>query len=220
MVDETIACVDTIEYFCYVSRNKVDQLYQQLDPQADYEITEQTQQQTDLKTEWKIGQILTLFSAGRSYGKSSVLQREAKVKRTYLEKLEQVMRALTQNTPIPHVSDLEVEGHERSPYYHYAGRFRIGEPISALLTDTVVTVSSTIGVRTLLLDCSLRNFSEGPQPDGTFALNSANARFFRQDLELNMTTVFLLLEVAEHRVIGSPLFFKLSLPATDRLTML
>ena len=29
-----------IEYFCYVSRNKVDQLYEQLNPEADYELTE------------------------------------------------------------------------------------------------------------------------------------------------------------------------------------
>ena len=213
-------CVDAIEYFCYVSRNKVDQLYQQLDPQADYEVTEQTQQQTDVKTDWKIGQVLTLFSAGRSYGKSSVLQREAKIKRTYLEKLEHVMRALARDTSIPHMSDLELEGHEPSAYYHYTGRFRISEPALEPLTDAVVTVTSSIGARTLLLDCSLRNFSEGPQPDGTFAINSANARFFRQGLELTMTTVFLLLAEQEHRVIGSPLFLKLSLPSADRLTIL
>jgi hypothetical protein len=219
-VYDTVVCVEAIEYFCYISRNKVDQLYQQLDPQADYEVTEQTQQQTDVKTDWKIGQVLTLFSAGRSYGKSSVLQREAKVKRTYLEKLEQVMRALARDASIPDISDLEAKGHVPSPHYHYTGRFRISKPIVEPFTDAVVTLTSPIGARTLLLDCSLRNFSEGPQPDGTFALNSANARFFRQDLELTMTTVFLLLAEQEHRVIGSPLFLKLSLSSTDRMTML
>lgn len=212
--------MSSIEYFCYVSRNKVDQLYQQIDPQADYEVTELAKEETDRKSDWKVGQVLTLFSAGRSYGKKSVLQREAKVKRTYLEKLERVLHALTEDTPIPPATDLDRWDADRVAYYHHTGRFRVAQHDFDLRTDAVVTLTTSVGNRQLLLDCSLRNFSEGPMPDGRFALNSANERFFRRDLELTMTTVFLALEVGQLRVVGSPLFLKLVLPASDGMTML
>lgn len=214
--------MSVIEYFCYVSRNKIDQLYQQLDPQADCEVTELAKQETDRKSDWKVGQVLTLFSVGRSYGKSSVLQREMKVKRTYLEKLERVMLALAGDAPIPPVTDLHRWDMDLAAYYHYTGSFRVvaTQQELDLRTDAVVTLSSSIGDCQLLLDCSLRNFSEGPLPDGRFAVNSANERFFRRDLALTMTTVFLLLEVNQARVVGSPLFLKLALPTSDRLTML
>ncbi len=213
--------VSVIEYFCYVSRNKIDQLYQQLDPHADYEVTELAKQETDRKSDWKVGQVLALFSVGRSYGKNSVLQREMKVKRTYLEKLERVMLALSEDTPIPPVTDLNRGDIDLATYYHHTGSFRVAtEREFDLQTDAVVTLRSCIGERELLLDCSLRNFSEGPLPDGRFLLNSANERFFRQDLALTMTTVFLLLEANQSRVVGSPLFLKLALPTSDRMTML
>ena len=212
--------MNAIEYFCYVSRNKIDQLYQQLDPQADYEVTELAEQETDRRSDWKTGQVLALFSAGRSYGKKSVLQREAKIKRTYLEKLERVMLALAAETPIPPASDLDRWDMDLSAYYHHTGEFRVEQQDFELRIDTVVELISYVGERSLLLDCSLRNFSEGPLPDGSFALNSANHRFFRSGMVLTMTTVFLLLEVGQSRVVGSPLFLKLSLPLSDRLTML
>jgi hypothetical protein len=213
--------VSVIEYFCYISRNKIDQLYQQLDPQADYEVTELAKQETDRKTDWRVGQVLALFSVGRSYGKNSVLQREMKVKRTYLEKLERVMLALAEDTVIPPVMDLNRRDMDLAAYYHHTGSFRVAtESELDLRTDAVVTLSSSIGDRELLLDCSLRNFSEGPLPDGRFVLNSANERFFRRDLALTMTTVFLLLQVDQSRMVGSPLFLKLALPTSDRLTML
>ncbi|ALG08470.1 hypothetical protein [Kibdelosporangium phytohabitans] len=212
--------MSAIEYFCYVSRNKIDQLYQQIDPEADYEITELAKQETDRKTDWKTGQILKLFSAGRSYGKKDVLQREAKVKQTYLEKLERVMFALATETPIPAASELDRWDMGLSSYYHHTGVFRFESKPIEPSTNTVVTLVSSIGQRRLLLDCSLRNFSEGPRPDGTFDLNSANDRFFRGDMSMTMTTVFLLLEAGQSRVIGSPLFLKLSLPESDWMTML
>ncbi|ONI75244.1 hypothetical protein ALI144C_41675 [Actinosynnema sp. ALI-1.44] len=212
--------MSAIEYFCYVSRNKIDQLYQQVDPEAEYEVTELAKQETDRKSDWKVGQVLKLFSSGRSYGKKDVLQRERKVKQTYLEKLERVMLALASETAIPAASDLDRWDAGLSAYYHHSGVFRFGQGIADLSTSAVVTLKSSIGQRPLLLDCSLRNFSEGPQADGSFQLTSANNRFFSEGMPLTMTTVFLLLEAGQSRVVGSPLFLKLSVPETDWMTML
>lgn len=68
--------------------------------------------------------------------------------------------------------------------------FRVSEPLSTPHVDAVVTLETDVADRPLLLDCSLRNFSEGPQADGSFGLTSTNTRFFRGGLELPMTTIF------------------------------
>src|SRR5262249_40178798 len=69
-----------VEYFCYISRNKVDQLYQQLDPNADYELKEIEQKDStitaDARANLGIGSIISLFRVGGSYGKKGRIQRE------------------------------------------------------------------------------------------------------------------------------------------------
>jgi hypothetical protein len=64
--------------------------------------------------------------------------------------------------------------------------------------------------RKLVLDCSLRFFSNGNQPDGTFQMNSLNNRFFSEGMPLTLESVFILLGQNDREVIGSPLFLKLS----------
>lgn len=82
---------DALDYFCYVSRNKVDQLYAQLDPEVDYDLTEtRTKEHTvtaDAHADWSILHVVKLFKAGGTYGRKGVIQREAKVKQTYMSKL-------------------------------------------------------------------------------------------------------------------------------------
>ena len=48
-------------------------------------------------------------------------------------------------------------------------------------------------------------------------VNSANTRFFGGEIPLEMTTVFVLLEATPERIVGSPLFLKLSLPSAETL---
>lgn len=213
-----------IEYFCYISRGKVDQLYEQVDPEAQYEITELRSTTTttngQLDTNWGVPQVITLFKVGGSYGRSGLIQREARVKLSYLHKLERVLLALAAERP---VRDLAGPGHEEPTapsYYHYSGKFRVASPVPSH-TGSVVTVTADLDDgRRLELDCSLRNFSEGPLPDGSFDINSANMRFFQEGMALRMTTVFLLLDATPERFVGTPLFLKLALPADDRMTAL
>lgn len=212
------------EYFCYISRNKVDQLYQQLNPDADYELTEISEKEStisaDAHADWGIGNILSLFRIGGSYGKKGRIQREAKIKTSYMTKLESVTLALTKQATIPPATAISATEPPDSGIFHHSGQFQVTEPLSNPHVDTVITLATDLSGRPLLLDCSLRNFSEGPLADGTFALSSANARFFEADVSLNMTTIFFLLEWSEHRLVGSPLFLKLALDSHDLMTSL
>lgn len=205
----------TLDYFCYISRNKVDQLYEQIDPEAAYEITETKMRERSVSAEaglsWGIPHLLSLFRAGGTYGRKGVIQREAKVKETYIQKLKVVLSELARDAPIPPLNDLPAPDESKSRYRHFHGPFQMDGPVANPRVDSVVTLGSAQGTRELLLDCSLRNFSEGPMPDGTFMLNSANARFFQGDVTLSMTTVFIVLDLRPGKVVGSPLFLKLSM---------
>ncbi|MEO3812167.1 hypothetical protein ABGB17_24490 [Sphaerisporangium sp. B11E5] len=211
-----------IAYFCYISRNKIDQLYEQVDPGALNEVVETRSRENTVKADavadWGVPQVVTLFKGGAGYGRTGRVQREVKVKQSYTEKLRKVLVALAHERPIPPLEALAAG--VCAPYFHHSGMFKVAKPLDDPTVDGLVTITGKAGGRRLLLDCSLRNFSEGPLPDGTFSVNSANARFFTKDLALPLTTVFLLLEHGPHRVVGSPLFLRVSLPASDRLTAL
>ena len=199
----------SLDYFCYVSRNKVDQLYEQINSEAAFEITESKTRETsanaEAKLSWGIPHILSLFRIGGTYGRKEIIQREAKLKETYIGKLEMVLAALAKEAPIPPLAGVPTDDEPTSAYRHFHGSFRLDRPVADPRVDTVITLCSEAGTQEVLLDCSLRNFRESPMPDGTFMLNSANARFFSTDLALSMTTVFIVLELRPGRVIGSPL---------------
>jgi hypothetical protein len=213
-----------IEYFCYVSRNKVDQLYEQLNPEADYELTELRQNETSLSADahmdWGIGQLLSLFRIGGTYGKKGMIQRELKIKQSYMTKLEMVSLALAKQAPILPATEISQDPSTSSGWFHHSGLFRVETSVSNPRVDAIVTLTTPLQDRLLLLDCSLRNFSEGPLADGTFVLSSANARFFLADTTLAMTTMFLLIESSATRVVGSPLFLKITVDSADRMTAL
>ncbi|MET9730452.1 hypothetical protein ABZZ79_07265 [Streptomyces sp. NPDC006458] len=213
-----------VSYFCYISRNKVDQMYAQIDPSVDDEVTELRSTEHSLgaraDVNWGIPHVVQLFQTGGTYGRKGFVQREVKVKETYLTKLRHVLLSVAGEEDIPGVAELLRETGRRAGCYHHAGKFRVTEPVTERTVDGVITIASEVAGRPLLLDCSLRNFSEGPLPDGSFNVSSANRRFFDQDLELSMTTVFLLLEATPERLVGTPLFLKLSLPPTDPMTAL
>jgi hypothetical protein len=205
-----------LDYFCYISHGKVDSLYEQLDPKAYYEISESKSKTVDVSVSahanWGIGHIISLFKVGGTYGRKGVMQYDTKIKQGYIEKLRSVLAALVDESAILPLDDSNDLQAMPTRYYHYTGQFQVESPIEdgKLNNDRVVTLISRVGVRVLLLDASLRYFSEGPLPDGTFSVTSSNYRFFTGDTRLTMTCVLVLLEVTPDRLVGSPLFLKLS----------
>lgn len=214
-----------LEYFCYISRSKVDQLYEQIQPGANDEVTELRSSETTIGGGANVGlgvkEIGAIFKAGATYGRKGLIQRETKVKSSYVEKLERVLLEAARKRPIPDATTA-IGDETGAGFFYYRGRF-LADAVDLAGSGTrgVATIASELpDGRRMLLDCSLRFFSEGTLPDGTFTLNSANARFFEGDISLKMATVFLLLDSRNDRVVGSPLFLKLELASNNDMTAL
>lgn len=205
---------DVVDYICYISRTKVDSLHAQLDPERSSEFTEQVISEQsgvrDLRMGLSLGNILSLFNGGLTYGRKNVIQRERTVKLAYIDKLRDVLLTIAaDHGDVPDIREAISSG-QSGTYYFYDGPFRIEIPVENPTSADIVTLRSSFCGRTLLLDCSLRFFSEGPEPDGTFLLHSGNYRFFAGQLQMRMSTVFALLGVQGTDVVGTPLYLQLS----------
>lgn len=201
-----------MEYFCYISRRKVDKLLANLESNRyeSWKESEHKESQLNTKASGGLGVsgVLSLFKGEASYGRKGTIQFEKEVKRTYLNKLQTVLEALAMT---PGVFSLPNNFAQiRSLYYHYVGDFSPTEPVSTPQPETIVTIQSMLTPNTaLLLDCSLRFFSESTTPDGNFMLHSGNDRFFKSDISLCFETIFVMLQHREKELIGTPLFLKL-----------
>jgi hypothetical protein len=202
-------------YFCYISRAKVDQLFNNLAPVVADEWVEQSTSEDipilETQRDWDVAQIVTLFKTGPTYGRKGVIQREQKLKRHYVEKLRKILVAITEQAPIPSLQKCLAEGNLRNLYRHYTGSFTVDTPISGTsLSTTVISLVSPLDQGRLVLDCSLRFFSDGNQPDETFQVHSANYRFFEHKLPLTFESVFILLNRSDQEIFGTPLYLRLS----------
>lgn len=203
-----------MDYFCYISRSKIDQLFHTLNPEDPDEWTEQqsTEQHLDsnVNADLNLARIVSLFKAGISYGRKGVIQRERKIKLEYTEKLRRVLAALARQAPIPSLSRALASGQFTSLYFHHAGTYTVAQAVTQPEATPLVSLQSSIGETTLSVDCSLRFFSEGNEPDGQFVFNSINGRFFAGKIPLQMESVFMLLHRTPNEVIGTPLYLKLA----------
>lgn len=211
-----------MDYICYLSRSKVDGLHAQLQPEQFHDITEQTITEAsdtrDVQAGLSVGNIVSLFKGGITYGRKNVIQRERKVKVAYVEKLREVLLNIAvDHGNVPDIAEALATGRRDSVFYFHEGPFRVETPVSSPTVADVVTLRSSAGTHALLLDCSLRYFSEGPEPDGTFLLHSGNHRFFTGGMSLAMSGVFVLLGIQQDQVLGSPLYLQLSASGMNAL---
>jgi len=206
-----------MEYFCYVSRDKVDQLFHNYFPGESDERQEIQTVENDVGTNvdagLSVGGILSLFKGGITYGRKGAIQRERKVKMQYTEKLRKVLLVVAKEKPIPSLANALQSDKLQSLCYHHEGAFSLKEPINSdVKSNKIITICTKVLSHQLLLDCSLRFFSEGNEPDGTFQIKSATSRFFTEQLELQFATIFVLLGRKGKDIIGTPLFLKLEVP--------
>jgi hypothetical protein len=206
-----------MEYFCYISRSKVDQLFQSFGFEDIDEITETKTSEQKIESsanlDLSFARIIDLFKAGVTYGRAGTLQREKKIKTTYVMKLHQVLREINkEQTILSFTKSLPLSNPEPTLYrwYQHKGFFRVEKPIESATSDKIISIYTDVLSRKLLLDCSLRFFSEGNAPDGTFAINSSNSRFFDGTIPLQFETIFMVLGQKGNDFIGTPLFLLLS----------
>lgn len=209
-----------MDYFCYVSRTKVDQLFSSI-PEGKYDQwieKESREGSSNITGEagLSLGGVLSLFKGNATYGRKGSIQRERTIKVHYLEKLRKVLLAIADEQPIPSLGQVLKRGQFTSLYVHYQGLFKAeGSLTGKTESNKVITLRSGFQGCTVLLDCSLRFFSEGNDPDGTFSVHSGNARFFMGQVDLTFETIFIALSLKGTVVHGSPLFLKLKV---DRST--
>jgi hypothetical protein len=202
-----------VDYICYISRSKVDSLLSILEPEQFGEVTEQVTNErsrsTELKTGLSVAAIGNLFGGGITYGRRDVIQRERKVKTAYVHKLNDVLLAIAaDHGDIPDLHDVISGAAPPAIYVYFEGRFT-ADPLSrSPNVSEVVTLRSDVSGRPLLLDCSLRYFSES-STEGPFLLHSGNSGFFLSGRALHLSGVLVLMDADGDEVYGSPLYLKL-----------
>jgi hypothetical protein len=202
-----------MDYFCYISRAKVDQLYETAAPEAVDEWIERQSGQRNVDTKASAGLSLAgiakLFSGEVGYGVQRGTEKEWKARVNPVEKLGVVLTAIAaDHGEIPALEDC-LRTQSFPLYIFHAGEFRVTAPLDDDPTpDRVVTLQSSLDTAALLLDCSLRFFSETDE-SGRIVIHSGNYRFFQSGMPLTFETVFLFLNRDGSDVFGSPLFLRL-----------
>jgi hypothetical protein len=200
-----------MDYICYISRTKIDQLHQQVDSALIDDVKEQFS--TELSRVGELGIFppkFLGFKGGLTYGRKNTIQLERKVKTAYVEKLRDVIMAIyADHGDIPDIGEAVAVGDLNTIFYYYDGLFSaepfpFGAPITA---STIVQIKSKTESFTLSLDCSLRFFSEASDTD---LIHSGNSYFFRGGAVVRMAGVFIFLSREKGNLFGSPLYLKLS----------
>jgi hypothetical protein len=179
-----------VEYFCYISRDKLDQLFT-LHPDV------QVQQEC-------IPEIRAVIDSVAGYGRSDILQRNAEKKREYVRQLKETLRRCAgQIQPFVGMQSTELA----TGLYWYRGEFFVDDLDTEQLMARLVSHTDQ---GKLILYCSLGNFSDEPVRNGSPFLHSTNYAFFRDKLKIMFECAFYLLSASEGTFTGSPLFLKLA----------
>src|SRR5690348_15031130 len=125
-----------MDYICYVSRQKVDHLYDQIEP-AELAAGLSYLSNTYDGHNGKIPPAAAFaLNHGLTYGRPKALQLERKVKAKYVEKLRDVLTSLYANeSEIIDFRSAIDSGSRKSIYYFHEGAFRCTPPlINVLIT--------------------------------------------------------------------------------------
>ena len=200
-----------MDYFAYISRSKIDQLYESAAPEAADTWTERETRQRSVEAKASAGLSLAgiakLFGGEVGYGSGMGVERERTMSVKYVEKLGVVLTTIAaERGEIPSLEECARTG-TYPLYMHHRGQFRVAEPVLDTSADQVVTLRSDAADYSLLLDCSLRYFSAATDA-GELMVHSGNAGFFSGRWPLTLETVFVLLHRDGSEVFGSPLYLR------------
>jgi hypothetical protein len=206
-----------VDYICYLSRPKVDQLHEQIESSVYSDMKERLT--TELSRAGHLGafnsalQVLGPLNAGITYGRKDTIQFERKLKVAYVDKLREVLLAIySDHGDIPDITSIDLEHPPETIYYYYEGDFRCS-PLTRINPSSIAQLVSKQDGLSIELDCSLRYFSESSS--GT-VVHSGNRMFFDGTVIVRLAGVFLLLGIESSRILGSPLYLKLVAPK-DRI---
>jgi hypothetical protein len=183
----------TIEYYCYISAAKVDQLL------GDFE---QDSNSPAAHVGYSNSGSDNRATPTISYGRPDVFQRDAQRKRKYALRLDRLLRTVA---PSVRLFRWEQKSDAHS-LYRCSQQFRVVDVDEHNLMAKIVAEQDA---SSLVLHCSLSNFSHTTIYKGKPCFQSTNYGFFRDRNPMFFDTVFLLTSVDEQIFFGSPLYLKL-----------
>ena len=204
-----------MEYFCYISQNKVDQLIEQIDDYTADTVTEEKITEKHRSVNPGLKNIFLLLNLGIVFGKKDRISVSKVKKETIVQKLKRVIYYISSNQIIPDLKDcVENKKSFTSIYYTYFGTFKVSTHnnsfayLESLMSDSWY----------LKLACSMKYFSDmGVDSDGNYSPHSGNIMFFDGTISPVFRTIFILQDVKENVLFGTPLF--LSLQPIDSLNI-
>lgn len=211
---------DMLKYYCYISQNKIDDLYMQ----TAYGNVEQKeiQKKIDLDISMDTSKdrfsILSLLGTDLNYGANGVIQFNKKEKIQYARKLDEVIRVLEKENQINHLSMNASTFQLNSLYYFITARFHVADSSNIIeeqgFVDGIVKIESDVisesGIK-LSLACSMKYFSD-TRLNGKYMIHSGNYHFFKENVKIEFDTVFMLtnFDTEKKTIYGSPLFLAIS----------
>lgn len=209
-----------MKYYCYISDNKINNLYSQLEEGMvdEIEVTHELNSDAGLETSDKAS-ILSLLGVDVKFGIEGRLQYAQNKKITLAQKLKKVLEYLEKNNKISSIKKIKKSS---NLFFYYNGHFYFDDSplfkidinayadgIAILSSDLGDSIPSLSGYK-LQLACSASNFGD-TRLNGKYQLNSANYHFFKNSSVIKFDTIFIVNEINESKktIYGSPLFLAL-----------
>lgn len=215
-----IGGTNMLKYYCYISQNKIDNLYMQT--KSGNVEKKEIQKKIDLDISADTSKdrfsILSFLGTDLSYGANGVIQFNKSEKIQYARKLEEILRVLEKENQIQYLNSNVPSFQLNSLYYYTTARFRVADSSNVIedhgFVDGIVKIESdTVSENGIKLSfaCSMKYFSD-TRSNGKYMIHSGNYYFFKENTKVKFDTVFMLTNFdAEEKIIyGSPLFLAIS----------
>lgn len=209
-----------LKYYCYISKNKIDDLYMQTSLGNIEE--KEIQKKIDLDISSGVAKdkfsLLALLGADLSYGANGIIQFNKKEKVQYAKKLNDVIKILEKENLIQDLCLNDSLLQLNSLYYYVNEEFFVTDSAGVIndngYVDGIVEIGTDTNKKngvTIKLTCSMKYFSDS-RLDGKYMIHSGNYHFFKSKCKIKFETVFILTNFdRENKTIyGSPLFLAIN----------
>ncbi|MEE8056312.1 MAG: hypothetical protein V3T17_00540 [Pseudomonadales bacterium] len=195
-----------LDYFCYISESKVDQLYEQINKYSSSELKIEREVSNEKCVKPAISNILKIFSVEASFAKKDRVVCSGVKHKATMQKLKDVVENIT---TMDKLRDLRSESvfleSLDSVFYTFEGKFSVVD-VDERFSFMESKIKPSLKLR---LVCSLSNFSDMAFSDGKYVPHSANYSFFYNSLKVQFKSILMVQGLENGTIIGSPIFLAL-----------
>jgi hypothetical protein len=213
-----------MEFISYISKSKVDMLYNQL-PESilndvNFEKLKETSFDVGMDATLGFKQWLPSIVGKSSFGRKGRITYDAKLKKEYEYKLHIILLRLSEENQVIDADRCSVSKFKEAEFVFFFGEFfsknfdesTTNYDYTSGLIKPYTTLYSNIVIDNipynLSLSCSMSYFAE--TIGDKHILTSSNIPFFRDGIKVKFRTVFKLLSIENDTVFGSPIFLSQS----------